>query len=700
MEFNIRRVLIGDPLATSEAIHQRLSRFKALAVFSSDALSSTAYATEAILLVLVAAGTAALGMSMWITLAIAALLLIVASSYYQTIHAYPKGGSAYIVTKENLGIWPGLTAASSLLIDYTLTVAVSVSAGVAALTSAFHELEPLRVEIALVIVAFITVMNLRGMKESGTFFAIPTYAFIFGIFAMLIFGTYKVLTGQVPSTPAEIEALQATTEATTGLTLFLLLRAFAGGCTALTGIEAISDGIPAFKKPESHNAGVTLIIMVAILVTMFVGITFLANQFPIEVSHEQGHTTVLSQIAREVFGNGTIMFFYMQFSTLFILSLAANTAYADFPRLASLISKDRYLPRQLTNLGDRLVFSNGIILLAFIASLLIVIFDAREHNLLPLYAVGVFLGFTLSQSGMVIHWLKERSQPNFKPTMKWRFHIAINGFGAFCTAVVLLILLVTKFVEGAWMVAFAIPAIIYVFVRIHEHYGEVAHSLSLDGIEPFPLNPHTYLSSSEMPIIVLLNSLNRASLQALEYADRISDNVRACAIEVEPEATERLIQRWKEWKIGIPLDIVESPYREIGRPLIKYLHQRDEVHKDRIPTVVVVPEFVVEHWWERFLHNQTTVAIRAALYHDDIARGRGRPVVSVPYRIGDDLYEPMLKPETSEVTITEVAESTSDESDAQVFADGTSPEAEAGAQSTVTVTRIHIDDEGGQEQLP
>lgn len=640
-EFRIRRILIGDPLATSEAGHQRLSRLKALAVFSSDALSSTAYATEGILLVLVAAGTGALGTSMWISIGIAALLLIVASSYYQTIHAYPNGGGAYIVAKENLGMWPGLIAAASLLIDYILTVAVSVSAGVAALTSAFTELEPFRIEIALVIVTFITVMNLRGVKESGTFFAIPTYAFIVGIFTMLLVGLYRVLSGDMP-TPEAASAVQHSVEATSGLTLFLILRAFAGGCTALTGVEAISNGIPAFKKPESDNAGKTLIIMVTILSTMFIGITFLANQFPIEISHEEGHTTVLSQVARHVFGNGTIMFYYMQFATLFILSLAANTAYADFPRLASLISADRFLPRQLTNLGDRLVFSNGIISLAFIASILIIIFDAREHNLLPLYAVGVFLSFTLSQSGMVVHWLKEQHQPGFKPTTKWRFHVGINGFGAICTAIVLMILLVTKFVEGAWIVAVAIPAVVYLFTRIHQHYVEVAQSLTLDGIEPYPLHPLTHASANLIPVVVLLNSLNRASLQALEYAVRFSDDVRACAIEVEPEATERLKERWIEWNCGIPLDIVQSPYREISRPLIKYLHQRDEAHPDNVPTVVVLPEFVVSGWGFKYLHNQTSVAIRAALYHDQITRGRGRPVISVPYRIGDELYQPIL----------------------------------------------------------
>ncbi len=577
MSIDIRRMLIGQPIATSEAIYQRLGKAKALAVFSSDALSSTAYATEAILLVLIAAGTGALGVSMWISIGISALLIIVAFSYYQTIHAYPNGGGAYIVAKDNLGIKAGLTAASSLLIDYILTVAVSVSAGVAALTSAIPLLEPYRVEIALLIVVFITIMNLRGVKESGTFFAIPTYAFVIGIFVLIGVGLLKVVTGTVPEvTPQAVESLGETTGALSGLTLFLVLRAFAGGCTALTGVEAISNGIPAFKPPESVNAGKTLIIMVTILCSMFLGITLLANTFPINVSGNLDTSTVLSQLAREIFGDGTFLFYYLQFATLFILSLAANTAFADFPRLASLIAADRFLPRQLTNLGDRLVFSNGIILLSVVAGILIVLFDAREHNLLPLYAVGVFLSFTLSQSGMVIHWLKERHKPNFKPTFNWRFRMFMNGFGAACTFVVLWILLITKFVEGAWIVAVAIPLVILMFMKIYQHYGHVAASLTLDGIKPYKLSANSISSRNQYPVVVLANSLNRASLQAIEFAIRLSDNVRVCSIEVEELSTEVLKNRWKQWQIAVPLDIVESAYREIGRPLIRYLHQIDE----------------------------------------------------------------------------------------------------------------------------
>ncbi len=639
-----RRLIIGEKLPTSQAMHQRLTKLKALAVFSSDALSSTAYATEAIMLVLAAASTGALGLSMPIAIAIAVLLVIVSFSYYQTIHAYPNGGGAYIVAKDNLGIAPGLIAAGALLIDYILTVAVSVSAGVAALSSAFPALNPYRVHIALFIVVFITLMNLRGVRESGTFFAIPTYAFIVGIMAMILIGVARVLTGSVPpGGPVALEPIEdAARLAAQNLTLFLILRAFAGGCTALTGVEAISNGIPAFQKPESDNAGKTLIVMVVILCIMFIGITFLANHLPIVISHEEGRPTVLSQVAANVFGDGSLPYYYLQFATLFILSLAANTAYADFPRLASLIARDRYLPRQLTNLGDRLVFSNGILLLAATSSILIILFNAREHNLLPLYAVGVFLSFTLSQSGMVVHWLKEREKPSFTRTTSWMFRVFMNGFGALCTFVVLLILLVTKFLEGAWIVAIAIPIVVALFIGIHRHYKEVAESLTLDGIEPFPLTPTTYQSKNLLPVVVLLNSLNRASLQALEYAIRLSDNVRAAAIEIEPDAVENLKKRWRQWNLGIPLDIVESEYREIGRPLRSYLHEIDEENPHtEVPTVVVMPEFVVERWWERFLHNQSARAIRAALYDDQIEHGHGRPVVMVPYRIGDALYEPI-----------------------------------------------------------
>ena len=636
---DIRRTLIGSPIATNEAIHQRLSKVKALAVFSSDALSSSAYATEAILLVLLAAGTGALAVSWPIAIAIGTLLLIVSFSYYQTIHAYPNGGGAYIVAKENLGMFPGLTAAASLLIDYTLTVAVSVSAGVAALTSAFPALDGVRVIIAILIVAFITLMNLRGVKESGTFFSIPTYGFVIGIFAMIGWGLVRLITGNVPEPHEGQIVTDGVISATNSLTLFLVLRAFAAGCTALTGVEAISNGIPAFKPPESKNAGQTLIIMVVILLCLFLGITFLANHYPIEV-HAHGGPTVLAQLSGEVFGEGSILFYYVQFATLFILSLAANTAYADFPRLASLISKDRFLPRQLTNFGDRLVYSNGIIVLAVAASILIILFNAREHNLLPLYAVGVFISFTLSQSGMVVHWLQERKKSGFVQTPAWSFKLFMNALGATLTFIVGIVLMVTKFTEGAWIVIVAIPVLMFGFIKIHKHYLEVAKSLTLDGLVPTAPRVER-LERNHTPLVVLMNSLNRSSLQALEYALQISDNVRALAIAVEPEQMDILRAKWRKWHLNsVPLDVIDSPFRAISGPLLQYLHERDVADPEQLPTIVVIPQFVVSKWWEQFLHNGTTNVIRAALYKDQIERGHGRPVIFVPYRIGDTLYQP------------------------------------------------------------
>lgn len=637
---NMREILIGKPLASDQAIHQRLNKLKALAVFSSDALSSSAYATEAILLVLVAAGTGALGLSWHITLGIATLLLIVSFSYYQTIHAYPDGGGAYIVSKDNLGKIPGLIAAASLLIDYVLTVAVSISAGVAAITSTFPQTAPYRIQMALLIVVFITIMNLRGLKESGTIFAIPTYAFVVGVLIMIAVGLIRIISGDIAAlNPEELKIVESSTSnAVSGLSLFLILRAFAAGCTALTGVEAISNGIPAFKPPESRNASQTLIIMVTVLCTMFVGITFLANNFPI--AELGGERTVMSQLSSAIFGENTLLFYYLQLATLLILSLAANTAFADFPRLASLIAHDRFLPRQLTNLGDRLVFSNGITTLMFSASVLIIIFGAREHNLLPLYAVGVFVSFTLSQAGMVVYWMRQRHHEGFQSTPGWYLKIGLNGLGAICTFIVMWILIITKFADGAWLVIVAIPCLMRVFILIHRHYEMVAHSLTLDGIEPDNI-ARQYPSRSKIPTVVLMNNLNRSSIQALEYALHLSSDVRVCAISVDPELIDALRQKMGKFRLNdIPLDLVSSPYREIGNPLIGYLHQRDQKNPNQEPTTVILPEFVVSKWWEQWLHNQTSAMIRNALYHDQLAGGRGRPMISVPYQIGDELYKP------------------------------------------------------------
>ncbi|MFH0961785.1 MAG: APC family permease [archaeon] len=460
----VKDFFIGKRISIEHALGERLRKTIALAVFSSDALSSTAYATEAILLVLLAGGVAALKLSLPISLAIAALMLVVGFSYFQTVHTYPNGGGSYVVSRENLGALPGLFAAGALLVDYVLTVSVSVSAGVAALISAFPIVSPLRIELVVAIIFFIGWMNLRGVKESGTFFAIPTYSFVFAVFSLLAAGFYKYLTGQIVPLPAPAEALALTGP----ITLFLILRAFAGGCTALTGIEAISNGIPAFKPPESENAGKTLIAMVLLLSSMFLGISFLAKAYGI-VALEGANTTVLSQIGGAVFGKG-LFFYFMQLTTFLILSVAANTSFADFPRLSSLAARDGYLPSKLAYVGRRLVFSNGIILLTFAASLVAIAFGAREQRMLPLYAVGVFLSFTLSQLGMVIHWVRERKKlpiferEKFRKSAEFAFHLLVNSTGALVTFVVFLILLVTKFAQGAWIAFVAIPSLVGVFL--------------------------------------------------------------------------------------------------------------------------------------------------------------------------------------------------------------------------------------------
>ncbi|MBN1316171.1 MAG: amino acid permease, partial [Anaerolineales bacterium] len=461
----IRQLLLGSPLTTAEELEQRLTKIKALAIFSSDALSSVAYATEEILLVLVAAGSLAMGYSLPIAFSIVALLLIVAFSYFQTIHGYPSGGGAYIVAHENLGEWPGLVAAASLLIDYVLTVAVSVTAGIAAVTSAFPGLIPFKVELCLIAIVLITWMNLRGVKESGTLFSIPSYSFVIITLSLIGVGIFRLATGSLAANSA-VTAINTAAQVDQGLqtiSLFIILRAFSSGCTALTGVEAISNGIQAFKKPEAENAGKTLIAMAFLLATMFLGITYLARFLGITPYENE---TVISQIGRSVFGVG-IPYLALQIATALILVLAANTSFAGFPRLSAILAQDRYLPRQMSNLGDRLVFANGIGVLAFLAAFLVIIFNGQTHRLIPLYAVGVFLSFTLSQAGMVRYWKR-------KGIRNWYFKAIINGVGAVATGIVLLVVASTKFVHGAWIVIILIPTIVQFLYAIKKHYITVA----------------------------------------------------------------------------------------------------------------------------------------------------------------------------------------------------------------------------------
>ncbi|MGE3539156.1 MAG: APC family permease [Candidatus Tectimicrobiota bacterium] len=599
----LKRLLLGTPLPTDRARHERLSKVIGLAVFSSDALSSVAYASEEILLILIAAGSLALAISWPIALAIVALLVIVATSYYQTIHSYPSGGGAYTVSRENLGVRAGLIAGAALMIDYVLTVSVSIAAGVAAITSAFPSLLPQRILLCLLAILMITLVNLRGVKESGSIFAVPTYAFVGSFYLMVITGLieYLLYGAAEPTTPPH--------PASHELTWFLVLRAFASGCTALTGVEAISNGVQAFRPPESRNASITLIWMTAILGSLFVGITFLANHN--HIVPQEGET-VVSQLARNIFNEG-ILYYILQGATALILIMAANTSYADFPRLSSLLARDGYLPRQMINLGDRLVFSNGIFILGSLAALLIVLFGASTHALIPLYAVGVFLSFTLSQAGMVRHWLRDRPKG-------WQRGIAINSIGAVSTAAVLSVITTTKFTHGAWIVLVILPTVVFIFGRIHRHYRLVTAQITLRHFPAIqPISKHT--------VVVPVSGLYRQILPAWQYAKALSDDVRAIYIDLNPEATTTLRAAWEKWNPDVPLVILSSPYRSIVQPLLHYIEELQQEHPDQIVTVVL-PEFVPAKWWQHVLHNQTALQIKGSLLFK-----RGVVVTSVTYHL-------------------------------------------------------------------
>jgi amino acid transporter len=609
---NLKRLIVGQPLATEQLAHERLSKRIALAVFSSDALSSVAYATEAILIALAAAGSAALGDATPIAVGIAILLITVAFSYRQTIMAYPQGGGTYIVSRENLGTLPSLVAASSLLIDYILTVAVSMSAGVAAITSAIRPLEPYRIEIAITLIALVTLANLRGIKESGQIFAIPTYLFIVGMLVLIGTGLFQVVTGHaVPAPPPRVTDFPAPLHP---LTFFLILRAFAAGCTALTGIEAISDGVPAFKKPESRNAAMTLVGMVIILCTMFLGITVLAGAYHIIPDGSPQPETANSQLARAIFGSGSLLYYALQIATMLILILASNTAFADFPRLSYFLSTDRFLPRQFAQRGDRLSFSNGIVALGVCSAVLVILFGAREQALLPLYAIGVFTSFTLSQFGMVQRWRR------LKPP-GWHASAFINAIGATVTGVVLVVIAATKFTSGAWAVLLLIPLLVLVLLSIHRHYLNVAKQLSLaDAPPPTPVRRHT--------AIVLIPGVHRGVIPALQYGLSLApDNVTAVYVDMDAEATAKLKAKWEQWGSGIPLVVLPSPYRSLVRPIMRYIDQMDSLYDDDVLTIIL-PEFVPSQWWQQLLHNQTALVIKAALLFS-----HGKVVTSVPYHL-------------------------------------------------------------------
>jgi len=599
----LKRMLLGQPLATAAEKHERLGMISGLAVFASDALSSVAYGTEEIMLVLVAAGAAAIAYSFPIMVGIVILVGIVAASYWQTIHAYPSGGGSYIVAKDNLGTLPGLVAGAALLIDYVLTVAVSTAAGVAAVTSAFPALFSWRVLICVVTVIAVTIANLRGVRESGNLFTIPTYWFIGSLGTLLLAGGYRIVTGTVQPYPTEhIQATEA-------IGLFLILRAFSSGCATLTGIEAVSNGIPAFRPPEPKNASITLVWMASILGATSLGMAYLAHLYHVTPKEAE---TVVSMLARAAMGEG-ILYYNIQAATAVILFLAVNTSFQDFPRLSSILARDGFMPRQMANRGDRLVFSNGIIILAGLSIVLLVAFQGSTHALIPLYAVGVFLSFTLSQAGMVRHWLKEeRPAPH---------HILLNGLGALTTGVVTVVIAISKFTHGAWMVIVLIPLIVLGLQRIHRHYAEVAQQLSLAGARRPRIGKN--------PVVVLVAGIHRGVVEALEYARSISPNVTALTVDLDPTQTTKLRLKWAEWAPDVPLVVLESPYRSIIRPLLDYIDRMERQGEGRYLTVVI-PEFVPSHWWQHFLHNQTALLIKAALLFR-----AGKVSVSVPYHLGD-----------------------------------------------------------------
>jgi amino acid transporter len=622
-----RRWFFGRPLATADAPHQAIGKVVGLAVFASDALSSTAYATQEILLILAIAGAAAMAYAFPIALAIVALLLIVTLSYEQTIHAYPNGGGAFIVTRDNLGAVPAQVAGAALLSDYVLTVSVSVSSAVAQLASAFPELLPHRVLLAVGLVAFVMMINLRGTKESGVVFAIPTYFFLTTMGLTVGAGCVRWIDGTLGTVvdppalaPAEIQAV----------TLFVILHAFSSGTAALTGIEAISDGILAFREPRSRNAGITLLWLSAILASLFLAITFLAQTIGAVPSEEE---TVISQLARTALGGAGLLYLATVGATTLILVMAANTAFADFPRLSAFLAADGYLPRQLTYRGSRLVFSRGIVLLAAIASALIAVFEASVTALIPLYAIGVFLSFTLSQAGMTRRWwrighlapgqeLVQRGS-RLRHEAGWQWKMVVNGVGAALTALVVLIFAVTKFHDGAWIVVLVVPALVLVFQAIRWHYDDAAAKLSLEhtGLPPRTLRHR---------VILPVSAVHRGTLEALRYARQLSADVTAVHVSIDREEAEALRRKWELWGEGVRLVILDSPYRLLLEPLLDYVtFIADQRQPDEMLTVVV-PQFVPHRSWHNVLHAQTAFLLRIALmFH------RGIVITSVPYQLGE-----------------------------------------------------------------
>ncbi len=606
----LHHLILGSPLSTHEIGHEKLNKIRALAAFSPDALSSIAYANQEIYLGLVVAGSAGLVMAWPIGLAITGVLAIVALSYYQTIHGYPSGGGSYLVAKSNLGRIPGLVAAAALLIDYLLTAAVSLTAGVEAIASAFPILWPNRIYLSLFLLLLITMINLRGIRETGTIMSIPVNLFLLTYLLMLGYGLFRLsregLHSYAVTAPPQMEILG----------VLLVLHAFSSGCTALTGIEAISNGVPYFYSPEAKNAGRTLIVMAILMGTLFIGSIGLTQGFAIIAGQQE---TILSALSRHILGGGPF-YFLIQTATLLILTVAANTSFAGFPRMAAILAKDGFLPRQFTGLGDRLVFSNGIIALSLMTGLLIVVFGGESHLLVPLFAVGAFLAFTLSQGGMVLHWWREKGKG-------WLLKLGLNGLGAIVTGTTLFVIAVSKFLEGAWITLILLPMIVALFLKISAHYEEVSRELSMRGLPP-SLKP-----APKPRVVVPISGVHRGMIDAIAFARSISDDVTAVYVELDPGTGEKVKERWKRWWPDVPLEIVASPYRSVIGPLLDFLDENDLKHNDGQLAIVVLPEFIPAKWWQTLLHNQTAWLLKTVLLYRRRNLGFQRVIIDVPYHL-------------------------------------------------------------------
>ena len=588
----LKRWLVGDPLKSTQAADERLSKTLALAIFSSNAISSVAYATEEILLVLILAGTAAVAWSIPISLAILFLVVVLTISYRQIIYEYPEGGGAYIVARNNIGELPALIAAGALMIDYVLTVAVSVAAGIAALTSAVPSLFEHREALGLVAIILMIVINLRGVRESGKFFAVPIYFAIGSLGLMVVIGSIQSLSGQsVALSPDNQTAVEE-------LTLFLILRSFAAGCSAVTGMEVISNGVKAFRQPESKNASTTMIHMALVLAALFMGVTFLADHYGVLPKTDE---TIISQLARLTFGTGAL-YYALQIGTMLLLILAANSAFAGFPHLASILARDGYMPRQMATFGDRLVFSNGIVILGIFACSLLVLFHGDTHALIPLYAVGVFISFTLSQSGMVRRWITKKGP-------HWRKNLMVNGAGAVITGIATIILASTKFTQGAWIVFLLIFILVWMFRSIHSHYKAVAEQITLTRDHRPPL-PRRNI------VVIPINGVNQAVIRAVDYARSHPGEIHAVMVDVDTQATARIQIQWAQWGCGVNLRALPSPYRSVMKSLLDYIEQILEKEPD-IWVTVVIPEILPAHWWQSILHNQRALLLKTALLFKD-----------------------------------------------------------------------------------